>query len=148
MIQSQVVGLPELYSKLRQLDAVAAERNLVLAGTAGGQVIRNAAAANAPKLTRTLERSIHVEVVDKSRARVTIMVGTNVIYAAIHEFGGIITPKHAKMLAFELDGKLIFAHSVRINATPYMRPAFDHNVQKAIAEIKAVLKILLMKVAT
>lgn len=42
----------------------------------------------------------------------TLLVGSNAIYAAIHQFGGIIRPKSAAALVFSLGGKTIFAKSV------------------------------------
>jgi hypothetical protein len=49
----------------------------------------------------------------------------DVRYALIHELGGVITPLVAKVLAFELNGQLVFARSVTIPARPYLRPAAD-----------------------
>ncbi len=54
--------------------------------------------------TGTLRRSISPEVRSETR-RITGIVGTNVVYAAIHEFGGRtsphdILPKRARALAF------------------------------------------------
>ena len=146
-VSVEVIGLPEFAAALARLGAVAAENNLILAAKAGAMPIRNAAAEGAPKKTRTLSRSIHIEVLSSSRASVEVMVGTDVIYAAIHEFGGVITPKKAKALAFEIGGELIFAKSVHIPARPYLRPAFDTNLEKAKSEIAAVLTKLLGEVA-
>lgn len=39
--------------------------------------------------------------------KVTGRVGSPVVYAAIHEYGGIIRPKNAKYLVFQIDGKWI-----------------------------------------
>lgn len=49
----------------------------------------------------------------------------DVRYALIHELGGVITPVVAKLLAFEINGKLVFAKSVTIPAQPYLRPSAD-----------------------
>lgn len=49
----------------------------------------------------------------------------DVRYALIHELGGVITPKQAKVLVFEIDGRKVFARSVTIPARPYLRPAAD-----------------------
>jgi len=49
-----------------------------------------------------------------------------VVYAAIHEFGGEINPKNAKMLSWiGKDGKRVFAKKVVMPASPYVRPAID-----------------------
>lgn len=49
----------------------------------------------------------------------------DVRYALIHELGGVITPLVARVLAFELNGRMVFARSVTIPARPYLRPAAD-----------------------
>lgn len=45
---------------------------------------------------------------------VTGRVGSPVVYAAIHEFGGIIRPKNAKYLVFQIDGKWIRTKQVKM----------------------------------
>lgn len=47
-------------------------------------------------------------------------VGTNVIYAAIHQFGGTIVPKSASHLVFRLATGIVHALSVTIPARPYL----------------------------
>jgi phage gpG-like protein len=74
--------------------------------------------------------------------------GTDVVYAAIQEFGGVITPKHAKMLAWtDETGAFHTAHSVTIIAQPYLRPAWDENIDKAITEVKKSLVEAINKAA-
>lgn len=46
--------------------------------------------------------------------------GTNKPYAAIHQFGGVIKPKNARALVFELGGHLVRVRSVTIPARPYL----------------------------
>ena len=56
----------------------------------------------------------------------TVEVGTNVIYAAIHQFGGTIKPKNAKSLAFPgLDGAPVFVKSVTLPARPFLGVSND-----------------------
>lgn len=50
----------------------------------------------------------------------TIVIGTNAVYGAIHQFGGIILPKRAKALRFMLGGELVTRKSVVIPARPYL----------------------------
>jgi len=53
-------------------------------------------------------------------------IGTDVIYARIHEYGGVITPVHADALAIPLDGGgVAFVKSVTIPARPYLEPALE-----------------------
>ena len=49
-----------------------------------------------------------------------VVVGTNVKYAAIHQFGGVITPKKAKVLLFSVGGKKVGAKKVTIPARPFI----------------------------
>jgi len=46
--------------------------------------------------------------------------GSNMVYAAIHQFGGTIKPKNAAALVFRLGSRLVKAHSVFIPARPYL----------------------------
>lgn len=49
-----------------------------------------------------------------------VLVGTNVIYAAIHQFGGTIAPKSATHLWFRIGGALIKASKVTLPARPFL----------------------------
>ncbi|MCA3421001.1 MAG: phage virion morphogenesis protein [Roseomonas sp.] len=49
-----------------------------------------------------------------------VVVGTNVIYAAIHQFGGTVRPKSGGRLAFRLGRTRVFARSVSIPARPWL----------------------------
>jgi len=63
--------------------------------------------------TARLRRSFTVEVGDES-----VAVGTNVIYAAIHHFGGMIRPVHAKALFW--GGASNPVKSVKLPARPFL----------------------------
>lgn len=60
--------------------------------------------------------SIHHQVPDSR----TLLVGTNKVQAAVHQFGATIRPVRAKALVFRLGGRLVFAGAVRIPARPYL----------------------------
>lgn len=67
-----------------------------------------------------------------------VRIGTNLVYAAIHEFGGIITPKNGEFLVFEVEGfggwtDKVFARQVEIPARPYLRTAADTKRGEAFA---------------
>lgn len=47
-------------------------------------------------------------------------VGTNVIYAAVHQFGATIRPVNAAKLHFKLGGEDFFLDEVTIPARPYL----------------------------
>ena len=50
----------------------------------------------------------------------TASVGSNLIYAAIHQFGGVIKPKNASALRFQVGGRFVTTQSVTIPARPYL----------------------------
>lgn len=47
-------------------------------------------------------------------------VGSAMIYAAIHQYGGEIVPKSAGQLAFRIGGRLILTDKVEMPARPYL----------------------------
>lgn len=49
-----------------------------------------------------------------------VVVGTDKVYGAIHQFGGTIRPKGAKALRFRLGARLVYAKSVFVPARPYL----------------------------
>ena len=81
----------------------------------------------------TVSRSI-------DRNNLTFFIGTNVKYARIHEFGGVIRAKNAPYLAFKIGEKFIRKKQVVIPARPFLSPAINtenanivtNHVQKAI----------------
>jgi len=146
---STIVGMPEL---LRKLDALGKEgkgQAMINALVAGAMRINNQAKVNVPKKTRTLMRSIHIgghvaesspdftsgdiggdytdvggEVIGEDNA--SVLIGTNLIYAAAQEFG---------------------YPSGNIPAQPYLRPAMDTEKEAAAADIAKALKIQIDKAA-
>lgn len=63
----------------------------------------------------TLYRSITMQADDTG-----VIVGTNVLYAAVHQFGAVIRAKNKKFLAFKIGGKTILKQQVRIPARPFL----------------------------
>lgn len=98
----KIIGDKELAAWFARLDAEVGEETLTVAVKAGAQVVQNAAQGKAPRKTSTLARSIHTEVTRSSPNYVEVTVGTDLEYAAIHEFGGVIKPKSAKFLAIPI----------------------------------------------
>ena len=49
-----------------------------------------------------------------------VEVGTNLVYARVHQLGATITPKKAGRLVFRLGGRLVKAKRVTIPARPYL----------------------------
>ena len=50
----------------------------------------------------------------------TVEVGNNIIYGAIHQFGGVIKAKNAPALIFSMGGETFAVKSVTIPARPYL----------------------------
>ncbi|OOH87344.1 phage virion morphogenesis protein [Pasteurellaceae bacterium 15-036681] len=48
------------------------------------------------------------------------VVGTNIIYAPIHHYGGVIKPKKAKWLRFKASGRFVTTKEVNIPARPFL----------------------------
>lgn len=64
--------------------------------------------------------------------RDSVDIGTNLIYAAVHQFGAMITPVNATALAFFLaDGRRVVTGSVTIPARPYLGISADDEEQIA-----------------
>ena len=98
----------------------------------GGNVVQNHARLNIQKQklvdTSNLLNSIEVQPDENAETKALVSIGTNVIYAAIHEFGGTIVPRTKAMLSWvSKSGERIFAKSVHIPARPYLRPAIDEH---------------------
>lgn len=86
--------------------------------------------------SRMLQRSITFGVTGNC-----VAVGSNRIYAAVHQFGAVIKPKGAGYLAFKLGAPakkggvrkaFVHAKSVRIPARPYL--GFGPNDRRAVME--------------
>jgi len=181
MAEEIVVGKEELIRKFRAMSQAAQGESLVGVARAGGFVILNAARQNIRDQglieTRTLSRSLHEEVSERSSTRAAVDIGTNLVYAAIHEFGGTIRAKATKYLAIpvgnytgsprkygdlrvrktgagnlvmvDAGGKVqyVLKKSVVIPAHPYMRPAYDEHKQDAIDDMGRAFKSVVMKAA-
>lgn len=118
---------------------------LLKAVTAGAEVLRGAIRINIRETfnrepTGNLMNSINIETDHADSHSAEVNVGTNVIYAAIHEFGGIIKAKNAPFLHFVIDGRHILTKSVNMPARPYMRPAVDENREAIFETIANQLK--------
>jgi len=140
MVQIQLVGAEDLAAKFAEL----ADKGRSIADAAvlaAAEVIRDGAVDNLTaqglRMSGTLARSIHVEPTAGQSAGAT--VGTNLEYAAIHEYGGIIEPKNVTFLHFTIDGQEVFTKGpVEIPARPYMRPAVDERKREA-AQVAGVV---------
>lgn len=92
--------------------------------------------------TGRLWRSIHPEVF-RRHGTVVGIVGTDVKYAAIHEFGGTIKPR-GRFLIFKVGGEVRQLRSVKIPKRPYMSRAFrerrGHVTRRIRSEVMRAVK--------
>lgn len=142
---SKIVNLKEFQKKLHDLQTVVrntAMREAILAGGFELEAeIKQNIESNKLVDTGNLLNSIQVGEVSISRDKAEIPVGTNVVYAAIHEFGGTIVARNAKALVFKTrDGVWHRVKSVTIPARPYMRPALDKGFPRIKEAIVSVLE--------
>ena len=64
----------------------------------------------------------------------SVIVGTNKIYGAVHQFGAIIRAKNKRSLVFRFGcGALIFRQSVTIPARPYL--GFSHADEDTVQDV-------------
>ena len=152
---ARIVGLEQFDRNIAKLGAVLSNI-LETAAMAGAMPIQNDAKARAPKRTRTLARGIHMETVSKTSRSVWVAVGPREIYGRIHELGGTIVPRKARVLAWVTSGArprdaagwrearrkgiARFAMRTTIRAKPYLKPAFEAQKAKAVAEARDVLR--------
>ena len=129
-VAGKVIVLEDNFDAVRH--AVTGEM-LMDAAEAGGFVVEGHAKVNAgsgrPGLnikTGALVNSIKVDKGKKSKTHADVNIGTNIIYARIHELGGIIKR------AFGREGFI-----VHMPARPYLRPAMDENEPDIIKAVEA-----------
>lgn len=178
-MSEDVQGMTDLLEKFKNLEEAVQEDSLIGTAQAGGTVVRNAALDNIKSQglikTRTMSRSVHSVVIESSVNRAAVQVGTNLEYAAIHEYGGVIHPKNSKYLAIPVgtytgsprrhpdlkvrvtnNGNLVMVsaggevqyvlkQSVTIPARPYMRPAYDEQKQEVIDTMQQAYMQLIKK---
>ncbi len=150
MISAQIIGADAVIAKLGAMpDRVvsllraAVEREAIaLTGYVkesklSGQVLRNR--------TGTLRRSINYAMIGDLAAR----VGTNLVYAAIHEYGGqtrahVIEAKNAKALAFQVGGQTIIRRRVqhpgsKMPERSFLRSSLRDSRDRIVAAIQAAV---------
>jgi phage gpG-like protein len=101
-----------------------------------------------------LRGSIRRNAATVSGETVTSAIGSNVKYAAIHEYGGVtpphvIRPRHRQALCFSLGGGKFFAKKVnhpgsKIPARPYIGPTISERAPMYCMAIEEVIKKLLV----
>lgn len=140
-------NLTEYQRALRGISATMQREGVTQALKAGGNVIRAKSELKCRAVLNkhpmgNLANSIQVQDPVVGGRQAYIDVGTNVEYAAIHEFGGIIKARNAEALVFQtLDGQWHRTKSVHIPARPYMRPALDEPADIERAMVRALEEV-------
>jgi phage gpG-like protein len=181
MTDDVVIGKEELLRKFRSMSEAVQGESLGRVARLGGMVIRDGARDNIKSQglieSRTLSRSLDVQVVEQTKDRAAVEIGTNLEYGAIHEFGGTIRAKNARYLAIPVgdrsgsprkysdlkvkmtgNGNLVLIDasnrvqyvlktSVQIPARPYLRPAFDEKQGEARNDMGKAFVDVVMKAA-
>ena len=133
---SSGVKVVKLDNRFKEVIAAASGDNILKALLAGGEDVRNHTKLNiqAQELvdTSNLLNSISVQEGSGGKTDATVEIGTNVEYAAIHEFGGAIHQTNAW-------GKGIEQY-ITIPARPYLRPALDENTKSISDAVGTSLK--------
>ena len=147
----KMVGDKEAAQAFAKLDGNLSGKKLEAAVVSGAWILLNRMKELAPKLTRTLEWSLHIggdpmfaggEGYSDIGGRVVtpdyvkVEVGTNLIYAPIQEFGGTIRAKNKPYLVFQTkDGSWHSVKSVQIPPVGYMRGAYAEKKDAVIREV-------------
>lgn len=66
-----------------------------------------------------------------------VVIGSNLRYARIHEYGGVIRPKRAKALVFKTDSGWVTTGKVTIPERPFLRPALRDGKRGLLAIVRA-----------
>jgi len=119
--------LKDLKSLSKAAQGAALGEALMVGAEAVGGFARNNIQAHDLIDTSALVNSIETRLAKASGSKAEAEIGTNIVYAAIHEFGGVIKATAAKALHFVIDGVHVVTKSVTIPARPYLRPALDEH---------------------
>ena len=68
----------------------------------------------------------------------TLFVGSDAVYAAVHQFGAVIQPRKGRYLSFMMGGHLWHVDSVWVPARPYLGISDEDQVM-IMAELEATL---------
>lgn len=134
-VWATIVGESEVRALFERAKRIAATATIQKWMLSGGEAIRQSIVreivAKGLRDSGRLAESITVDFGSGSE----LIVYTDLVYAAIHEYGGTISAKNAPFLVFQGSQGLVRVPSVFIPATPYFRPGIEKG---RIAAAKAV----------
>lgn len=143
----KILGTEDLNRALRELGITATKgKKQVALGAAG--IIRDEAEANAPEEDGFLKAHIIQEILEETEDAITVAVGPDrdAFYGLIVEFGADPHNEEPETKRVLSDGKEVFGVEVNhpgVPERPFLRPAFDDNIDRAIAEAAAQVKKVL-----
>lgn len=137
-----VLGDDKIVRALKQ-KIEAAQANLEPAALAGAEVVRADASRRAPKNQGDLSENIIKDVAEQNDTAVEVDVGPDKdrFYGLFLEFGvdpHNVTPQARKALKLQNGDLYARAEAGGVRAQPFMRPAFDENIEaitEAVAEV-------------
>lgn len=149
-IKLTVIGAREASAAIGAVAQSIAGHQLLLAVKAGAAIVQMAAKEKVPRRTSTLMRSIIVGEEEVKATAASVRVGPSEPYGKHVEYGTGIYAEGGKgrqtPWRFKTgDGSWVTTRGQR--PQPFMRPAWDENQDKAIAEIKDILAELVNKAA-
>lgn len=144
-ITARVINLAEFRSAMEKVSSSMGETALRAAINAGAHQMEALIKLKISSIG-LVDKGVLINSIQKKDVTVTATsakatVGTNVVYAAIHEFGGVIVPRHAAALVFRTkDGMWHTVKRVVMPARPYMRPAIDGGKNRIEQAVVITLK--------
>lgn len=117
-------GVKIIKNNTKEILAAMAGDRLGQAVMAGGFVLEAQAKILTPVDTGNLKNSISTELVASDETSASAQVGTGVVYAEAVEFGGTVKNGFGKGI------------TINVPAQPYMRPAWDENIESIKATIE------------
>lgn len=143
MSEDVTIDMSKFKAGMAKLQAVGKSDKMLDALEAGAVVIQAHAQNNArEKLNKHPTGNLANSFGIKRKGRQVLVGVWGVVYAAIHEFGGMIEARQGKYLKFQVDGNWVQVTKVHIPARPYLRPAVDENkpaIEKAIGNTLAAI---------
>jgi len=124
-----VSGDEELTASLKRMGS-GAERMVGIALALAAVKVKNRARGRVPKVTRTLERSIHPDNLKSTGSKITIDIGTDVEYARRIELG--------------FAGTDSLGRTFNQAAKPYLRPALLESEGEVQNDVAHALRVLIL----
>lgn len=132
MIEIELTSTENVVEVLRKLNKGIKRRKPLMraiAGTMESAVLQNFESGGRPPWqglkyrqgTPLVDTENLMASIDSTHDNDNAMVGTNVVYAAIHQFGGVIKPKEGKYLTFKIGDKWVKTKEVNIPARPFLK---------------------------